>query len=67
MYARWVEFIHEYNFVLKHQYGIENKVIDAFSRIIGVLQSLINEVVGFDKLKDEMLYFHNWKYEGFIH
>lgn len=33
-HARWVEFINEYSFVLKHRSGVENKVADALSRVL---------------------------------
>jgi len=32
-HAGWVEYISEYSFVLKHKFGVENKVADAISRI----------------------------------
>jgi len=31
--ARWVEYINECSFVLKHKYGAENKVANALSHI----------------------------------
>ena len=30
-YAKWVEFLNEYSFVINHRSGIENKVADALS------------------------------------
>ena len=32
-HARWIEYISEYSFVLKHKSGVENKVADALSSI----------------------------------
>ena len=32
-HARWVEYISEYSFILKHKSEVENKVADALSRI----------------------------------
>jgi len=50
-HARWVEFISEYSFVLKHRYGVENKFADAFSHIGCLLHTMRVEVLGFDRLK----------------
>jgi len=50
-HARWIEYISEYSFVLKHKSGVENKVADALSRIGCILQTMRVEVLGFDKLK----------------
>lgn len=38
-HARWVEFINEYSFFLKHRSGVENKVADALI-LVGYLLSL---------------------------
>lgn len=52
-HARWVEFINEYSFVLKHRSGVENKVADALSRVLTALQMMSAQVIGFDRMKDE--------------
>lgn len=52
-HARWVEFINEYSFFLKHRSGVENKVADALSRVLTVLQMMSAQVIGFDRMKDE--------------
>ncbi|KAF7844304.1 putative mitochondrial protein [Senna tora] len=51
--VEWVEFLQEFNFVVKHCSGVENKVADALSRMLNVLNSISVSIVGFDKLKDE--------------
>ncbi|XP_028786700.1 uncharacterized protein LOC114742652 [Neltuma alba] len=43
----------EFTFVVKHCLGVENKVVDALSWRIHVLNTLTINVVGFDKFKDE--------------
>lgn len=50
-HARWVEELQEYNFVIKHKVGVQNKVVDALSRR-GVLLSVMEvRVNGFDYLR----------------
>jgi len=38
--------------VLKHKFGVENKVVDALSRIRCLPHTMRVEVIGFDRLKD---------------
>ena len=52
-HAKWIEFLQEYTFVLKHQAGIENKPADALSRVALILNTMDVKVVGFDRLKNE--------------
>ncbi|PKA55669.1 putative mitochondrial protein [Apostasia shenzhenica] len=49
-HAKWVEFLQEYTFVLKHKAGIENKVADALSRQVSLMFTMSVKIVGFDKL-----------------
>jgi len=51
-HARWIEFINEYSFVLKHKSRVENKVADALSRIGCLLHTMRAGVLGFDRLKN---------------
>lgn len=53
MCAKWVEFLQEYTFVLKHQAGVDNKVADALSRKVALMQSMSVTVTGFERMKDE--------------
>ena len=50
-HARWIDYISEYSFVLKHKSRVENKGADALSRIGYLLQTMQVEVLGFDRLK----------------
>ena len=52
-YAKWVEFLNEYSFVINHRTSIENKVANALSRLIVTLHRMSAHVIGFDRLKDE--------------
>jgi len=56
-HARWVEYFSEYLFVLKHKSGVENKIIDALSRIGYLLHTMRVEVIGFDRLKRTYILF----------
>jgi hypothetical protein len=37
-HAKWIEFLQNFTFVIKHTNGKENKVVDAFSKINLILQ-----------------------------
>ena len=52
-HAKWVEILNEYSFVINHRAGIENKVVDALSRLTITLHRMSAHVIGFDRLKDE--------------
>jgi hypothetical protein len=50
-HTKWVEFFHNFTFVIKHTSGKTNKVVDALSRINFILQELQVSTLGFDGLK----------------
>lgn len=52
-HAKWVEFLQEYSFVMKHKVGIENKPTNALSHKVALLHSMSVEVIGFEQLMDE--------------
>ena len=52
-HGKWVSFLQEYTFVLKHKAGVENKTADALSRVVYILTSLAIQVTGFDQLIKE--------------
>ena len=52
-HGRWLEFLQDYTFVLKHRSGVENKAADALSRRAFLLSLLDAKVVGFERLKED--------------
>jgi hypothetical protein len=50
-HAKWVEFMQNFTFVLKHISGNTNKVADALSRRCLILQECQITILGFDHLK----------------
>jgi hypothetical protein len=51
-HAKWVEFMKNFTFVIKHIVGNANKVVDALSRRCLILQEFQVETLGFEHLKD---------------
>jgi ribonuclease HI len=51
-HAKWVQFLQNFTFVIKHTGGKENKVVDELSRINLILQEFQVNTLGFDGLKD---------------
>jgi hypothetical protein len=51
-HAKWVEFMQNFPFSIKHIYGTANKVIDALSMKCLILQEFRVKTLGFDSLKD---------------
>jgi hypothetical protein len=50
--AKWVEFMHNFTFVIKHISGTANKVVDALSRKCLLMQEFRVKTLGFDNLKE---------------
>jgi len=48
-----LEFLQNYTFVLKHNAGVENKVVDALNQHVIILVVMSAEVTGFERLKEE--------------
>jgi hypothetical protein len=51
-HAKWVEYMHNFTFVIKHILGTANKVVDALSRKCFLMQEFRVKTLGFDNLKD---------------
>ena len=52
-HASWVEFLQPYLYVIKHKAGVENKVADALSRHMSILVAINNEVIRFERIKND--------------
>ena len=51
-HVKWVEFLQSFTFVLKHISGQLNRVVDALSRILLIIQENQIQVLGFEHLRD---------------
>ena len=51
-HGRWVEFLQNYTYVLKHKARVENRVAYALSRHRTLLFVMSTEMAGFEKIKD---------------
>jgi hypothetical protein len=51
-HVKWVEYMHNFTFVIKHISGTANKVVDALSRKCLLLQEFKVKMLGFDDLRD---------------
>ena len=51
-HAKWVSFLQQFTFSLKHQSGIFNKVVDGLSRRTNFLVEMQAKVAGFEVFKE---------------
>jgi hypothetical protein len=51
-HVKWVEYMQNFTFVIKHISGTANKVVDALSRKCFLLQEFRVKTLGFDDLRD---------------
>ncbi|KAK8951621.1 hypothetical protein KSP39_PZI004098 [Platanthera zijinensis] len=49
-HAKWVEYLQDFHYVLKHRAGVENKPADALSRRVSLLHTLRAQVDGFERM-----------------
>ena len=52
MYARLASYFEQFNFVICHKSGVDNKVPDALSRRVCLLATLRSEIIAFNCLKE---------------
>ena len=60
-HAKWIEFMHNFTFVIKHIAGNANKVADALSKRCLILQEFQVKTLGFDHLNDMYCDYANFK------
>lgn len=53
MLSKWVEFLQEYTFDLRHYSCMHNKPTDSLNCVIGSLHTMNMTAVGFNHLKDK--------------
>ena len=51
-HARWVEYLQDFTFVIRHKKGKENVIADALSRRVHLLNLVKVQVTGFESLPD---------------
>ena len=51
--SKWVKFLQDYTFVLKHKMRVENKIADVLSWRVIILIAMSIEVTGFERLREE--------------
>jgi hypothetical protein len=52
-HARWMDYLQQFDFVIRHKAGTENKVADALSRRPHLLHMFSANIAGFDSMKTE--------------
>ena len=51
-HAKWVAFLQEYTFSLRHKAGLQNKVADPLSWRVYLMHSISNRLVGLEVIKE---------------
>ena len=51
-HAKWVSFLQEYTFSLRHKTGLQNKVADSLSKRVYLMHSMSNSLVGLEVIKE---------------
>ena len=49
---KWVEYLQNFTFFIKHKIGVTNRVVDGLSRRHSLLTKMKVEVLGFDEMKE---------------
>ncbi|XP_078435016.1 uncharacterized protein LOC144706013 [Wolffia australiana] len=52
-HARWITYLQDFTFVIRHKKGKDNVVADALSRRPTVLSIMTTQVLGFEKMKED--------------
>ena len=51
MHIKWVNYLQEFHFILKHKFDAQNRAMDMLSKTVKLLGVLCMEVIRFDTLK----------------
>jgi hypothetical protein len=57
-HAKWVAYVQQFSFTIKHKAGVLNKVADNLNQKLTLLVTMQNEVFGFEFIKDLLLTDH---------
>jgi hypothetical protein len=60
-HAKWVEFIKYFPYVIKHNKGKENIIVDALSRRYALLTQLDYKIFGLETIKDQYVHDADFK------
>jgi hypothetical protein len=60
-HAKWVEYMHNFTFVIKHISGTANKIANALSRKCLLMQEFRVKTLGFDNLKEMYMDYPDFK------
>ena len=51
-HMKWVEYLQNFTFFIKHKSGVSNRVVDALSRRCSLVTEMKIQVLGFDEMKE---------------
>jgi hypothetical protein len=60
-YAKWIEFIESFLYVIEHKKGKENVIVDALSKGYALLTQLDYKTFGLETIKDQYVHDANFK------
>ncbi|XP_078431690.1 uncharacterized protein LOC144703384 [Wolffia australiana] len=52
-HARWIAYLQDFTFIIRHKKGKDNVVADALSRRPTILSIMTTQVLGFEKMKED--------------
>ena len=64
-HAKWVDFLEQFSYVIKHKKGKSNVVTDVLSRRYALFTSLETKLIGFEHIKE--LYEHDSNFSHIYH
>ena len=62
---KWVEYLQNFTFLIKHKSGVTNQVVDALSRRFSLLTEMKIQVLCFDEMKElydiDLDFYETWR------